>query len=110
MARASSISCSDEGFAVATGGRTVLVARFDEIVRALSFKRDELVTDLVCVEIELADGRTIELHEEIAGFDGWVRRLEALPGAEADWRSRVIQPPFARNETVLFLRRGQGPR
>ncbi|HEY0131529.1 MAG TPA: hypothetical protein VGB57_08990, partial [Allosphingosinicella sp.] len=83
-------------------------AGFDEILRATAFKRDEVTTDLLCVEIELGNGESIELNEDVIGFDEWLRRVDALPGVDPDWRGKVTQPPFARNETVLFTRQGQG--
>jgi hypothetical protein len=103
LASSGSISCSTKSFAVEDSRRrTVFVAGFDEVVRATAFKRDELTTDLLCVEIEVANGRSIELHEDLGGFEEWLGRVDSLPGVDPDWRGKVIQPPFARNETALF--------
>jgi hypothetical protein len=101
-----SISCSAESFAVESNRRTTLVAAFDEIVRATAYKRDEITTDLLYVEIELANGESIALNEDMPGFNSWISRVETLPGVDAKWRAKVIHPPFARNETVLLTRRG----
>ncbi len=97
-----------ESFAVEVRQRTVLIASFDEVIRAIAFKKDEVTSDLLCVQIELADGQLIELNEDARGFEDWLRRVDGLPGADPDWRAKVIQPPFARNETLLFLRQNQG--
>lgn len=104
LARQGAISCSTESFAVEIGRRTVLVTGFDEVVRVTVFKRDEVTTDLLCLEIELANGETIEPNEDVGGFDEWLRRIESLHGVDPDWRGKVIQPPFARNAIVLFTR------
>jgi hypothetical protein len=84
-----------------------MVSDFDAIVRAVAFKREEVTTDLLCVEVELANGESIVLHEELGGFEAWLGRIEALPGVDPSWRGRVLHPPFARNETVLFESQGR---
>lgn len=106
LARGCSISCLADSFVVEDKRRTLFVAGFDEIVRVTALKWDEITTDLLCVEIQLANGEGVELHEELVGFEAWLMRLDALPGVDPDWRSKVLQPPFARNETLLFERRG----
>src|SRR4028118_691896 len=90
LARQGSIRCSAESFAVQVGRRTIVTVGFGDIVRATAFKRDEITTDLLCVAIAMADGRSVELHEEIDGFDEWMRRMEALDGFKRGWRGKVI--------------------
>jgi hypothetical protein len=107
LASRASISCSAESFLVENGRRVIFVAGFDEIVRVTAFKRDEVTTDLICMEIHLANGENIELHEDLDGFEEWMRHIESLPGITPDWRCKVIQPPFATNETLLFERPGR---
>ena len=110
MARAAAIHCSARCFSVATRARTIFVAGFDEIAQATAFKRDEMTTDLVCVEVELLNGESILLNEDMAGFGAWADLVAALPGADPQWREKVIPPPFAPNPTIVFARPGQGQR
>jgi hypothetical protein len=102
------IVCSKDSFSVAVGGRTIFLAGFDEIVRVWAWKRDEVTTDLICMEVEVAGGEAIQLNEDMVGFDVWADCLVNLPGAVAGWREYVVQPPFERNETLLYERQDQG--
>ena len=104
LRNSASNSSSAGGFAVQTKARTLLVAGFDEIARIAIYKRDEITTDLVCFEVTLASGDVLTLHEEMPGFDDWATSLEQLAGFDADWRDKVIQPPFAANEIVAYSR------
>lgn len=86
-----------------------LIARLDwaDVTRAMAYKRDLFAFDVVCLLFELADGRRIELDEELGG---WEQLLEVLPSALPGALDRgrllhaVVQPPFATNGTVVFVR------
>ena len=67
------------------------------------FKRDELVTDLICWEVE-SGGTTRFFHEELTGWELLLRHLEGLPGFRSDWYAAVVQPAFEACETVAFQR------
>lgn len=74
-------------------------------VRAVTFyKRDELTTDLICCDVEVA-GHVWTFHEELVGWPDLIAHLLALPGFRADWYEAVASPPFAGSETVAFDRR-----
>jgi hypothetical protein len=104
LRNSASISCSPETFAVQTRARTQLLAGFDEIVRVAIYKRDEITTDLVCFVVALESGDEITIHEEMPGFDQWIKSVEHLPGFDTSWREKVIHPPFASNEIVAYSR------
>ncbi|HEX5183064.1 MAG TPA: hypothetical protein VFW19_07915 [Allosphingosinicella sp.] len=65
------------------------------------YKRDELTTDLICCDVEIA-GRIRFFHEEQEGWDALLTHLEKLPGFRRDWRDTVMPPPFARNQFTAF--------
>ena len=74
-------------------------------VRAVVFyKRDEITTDLICCDLEVA-GHVWSFHEEAAGWQDLIAHLSALPGFRADWYEAVVGPPFATSETIAFDRR-----
>lgn len=73
-----------------------------DIVEIAAYKRDEVVTDLICFELRMADGSFWTLHEEIAGFDDVVAALERLPGFFVGWREKLVLPPFDRNWMVVW--------
>ncbi|WP_439486574.1 hypothetical protein [Blastomonas fulva] len=67
------------------------------------YKRDKIVTDLICCEVVAAD-QFWTFHEEIPGWDALIAHLSGLPGFRGDWFAAVSQPPFAPCETVAFER------
>lgn len=73
------------------------------IERVVFFKLDEFATDLICCEVE-ASGIVLFFHEEADGWKGLISYLEQLPGFRSDWYQAVVQPPFARSETVAYAR------
>ncbi|RYY90393.1 MAG: hypothetical protein EOO15_02670 [Chitinophagaceae bacterium] len=79
----------------------------DAIEQVEFFKRDELTTDLVCCDIVVngQDGvETWSFHEEASNWGDVLKLVEQLPGFDADWRAKVIQPPLLENRTRAFLR------
>ena len=77
-----------------------------DIVEIAAYKRDEVVTDLICFELRMADGSFWTLHEEIAGFDDVVAAFERLPGFFVGWREKLVLPPFDRNWMVVWGKPG----
>lgn len=77
-----------------------------DIVEIAAYKRDEVVTDLICFELRMADGSFWTLHEEIAGFEEAVAALERLPGFLVGWRENLALPPFDRNWMSVWVKPG----
>lgn len=67
------------------------------------YKRDEITTDLICCDVEVAR-RVWTFHEEATGWADLIAHLSALPGFRDDWYEAVVKPPFATSETVAFNR------
>ena len=82
-------------------------------VRSVTFyKRDELTTDLICcdVDVDHTDGvLTWFNHEEADDWINCIEAFETLPGFDTNWRSKVVQPPFAYCVTLAYLREGVEP-
>ena len=79
----------------------------DAIEQVEFFKRDEITTDLVCCEIvvrKLGGNETWFFHEEASSWEDALRLVERLPGFDANWPAKVMQPPFAENRIVAFRR------
>lgn len=79
------------------------------IVRLLAFKRDLLTTDLICMAIEMEEGRALEINEEMIGWQRTMDQLiERLPGATpwAEWWPKTAFPAFATNPTIVYNRAG----
>jgi len=81
--------------------------QWDDVVLLTAFKRDLYVVDRICLEIELKDGESIEVDEEMKSWDSLVQKLpEYLPGCKrfGEWFGVVAFPAFALNETRIFER------
>jgi hypothetical protein len=72
-----------------------------------AFKRDLLFVDLICLRFSMADGSSVELNEEMVGFDSLVAampsQLSGCPTFE-EWWHPVAVPAFSPNERVLYVR------
>lgn len=75
-----------------------------DIDAVIFYKRDEITTDLICCDVEMA-GRVWTFHEEAKGWQDLIAHLSALPGFRADWYEAVAKPPFSASETIAFDRR-----
>jgi len=74
-----------------------------DIAKVTFYKRDELTTDLICVDV-LVGEQVWTFHEELDGWDALIGHLERLPAFDGGWFSAVSQPPFTANETIAFSR------
>ncbi len=105
MARGEATLCvTQAGFAIVGPGGVQPVGLAD-IASITAYKRDELVTDLLCWDVEIGSGesaRTITLHEELPGFDAVTKACEALPGFDDGWRGAVLRTPFQANATQVY--------
>jgi hypothetical protein len=77
----------------------------DSAIR-VAFKRDMLTTDLVCLEFRYVDAAGTSMHVEInkdmLGFEQVIAALQReMLGFDKGWRAKVVNPPFAQNETVI---------
>jgi len=84
-----------------TGEETISVNSVTEVA---VYKRDEIVTDLICCDIFTADGTVRTVHEEMPGFNDLIAAFKDLPGFDADWWGKVIKPAFVENWTVVYKR------
>lgn len=80
---------------------------WSEVRSVTALKRDLSRVDLICLQFEGRHGQIYEVHEEMVG---WPDLLEALPRhlpgclTEGEMLGKVMHPPFAANETVIFRR------
>jgi hypothetical protein len=74
-----------------------------EIAKVTFYKRDDITTDLICCDVDLA-GTVWSFNEEQVGWDLLLQHLYKLPHFRTDWYAAVSQPPFATSETLAFRR------
>ena len=93
----------EHGFAVDRDGMELFFVRWSDVLEIVTFKKDLITTDCVCLAFRRATSDTYaEVNEEIPGFgklaDELPRRFSDVP---EDWFARIAQPPFATNWTRL---------
>ena len=84
---------------------------WSHVISVRAFKRDLYAVDLICLGFEKMDGSTLEVNEEMQGWDTLVERLPAyLTGfpPHAAWFRDVAVPAFKANMTVLYDRSRSG--
>ena len=83
------------------------VIAWEDVIRVEAFKRDLYAVDLICLSIHFDHNTSIEIDEEMAGWDSLVDRLEEyLPRSKKFdyWFELVAFPAFKRNLTVIYRR------
>jgi hypothetical protein len=94
------IELTDDGFVF--GERRI---RWSTIARVRAYKIDLFAVDCVCLLFEFDADPALEMTEESNGFLAFMDvMLDELPTIPPDWYDAVLQPPFERNETLLFER------
>jgi hypothetical protein len=72
------------------------------LTKIVAYKRDLFTVDQVCFALQAPDGHWRTVTEDDPVWQALLERLERLDGFDLDWREKIIQPPFAENETVVF--------
>ena len=84
-----------------------IVIAWRDTVSVEAFKRDLYSVDLICITFHLRDKKTVEINEEMDGWESLVRKLpEYLPGCQTfeEWYTQVAFPAFKPNLTVIYRR------
>lgn len=95
------------GPTVSTDAATRLQISWGEVQKVAVFKRDLYVVDMVCLLVELPGPRTLELNEEMQGWQAFIESLpQFLVGITPwhEWFLAVAFPAFKANPTLIFTR------
>jgi len=76
--------------------------KWDDITRIVAYKEDLLAVDEICLLTEDKNGRGFTVSESVNGWYQFTVALQKHFGFDEWWMAKVAQPPFARNEMVLF--------
>lgn len=98
---------NETGFGLKTSeGETF--CKWVDIKTIFAYKEDRLTVDDVCLDIFTTGEDYIRVTEEIPGWYIFIEQLHKhIPSIMTDWESKVTQPPFATNLTMLFDSRGR---
>ena len=87
------------------GKPSSMFVSWSDVLKAVTFKRDQYVVDRICLVFELSGDRAIEINEDMLGWQEVVERLpEYLPGTAPfhEWFQEVAFPAFATNARTIF--------
>jgi len=79
---------------------------WNDVEEVCAFKRDLLMTDLICLEFKKSDkDEYYEINEEMAGYHDLLELIpEHLPKFDLNWFPDVAFPAFDRNHLVKWKR------
>jgi len=84
---------------------------WSEVEKVTVFKRDLMTVDEICMVLEVRGSHTLEINEEMPGWQELVQALPTyLPGARLweEWFEKVAFPAFKTSPEVIFQRRLTG--
>jgi hypothetical protein len=95
---------SDHGFSIRRDGGPTTEVRWSEVVEVITWKRDLLTTDQICLGFRIKDRlRIVMINEEDEGWREIRVHLERhFPSIAASWHQEVMQPPFALNWKTIW--------
>lgn len=77
--------------------------RWEDVLRIDGYKRDELVVDAICLDIQFASNY-VTVSEDAANWREFLGALYArFPGIDRDWQQQILLPAFVENRMVLYL-------
>ena len=89
------ISADEVGVNVEKANNKTQLLRWEQVNRIAVYKKDEITTDLICIEFGLPENMVVTLHEELEGYNSVVQAMHLqFEGIEKDWYSKIVQPPF----------------
>ena len=84
-----------------------MVLAWEDTTCITAFKRDLYTVDLICLEVRLKENKTVELNEDMDGWESLVGHLPIyLPGCKnaEQWFETVAFPAFKPRLTVIYRR------
>ncbi len=81
-------------------------ANWASVRRVSAYKVDLFIVDEIRVEFLMHDGAVRVVTEEDAGFETLMDQLVRRFPSTSGWQSKVLQPPFASQRTVLYSSEG----
>jgi hypothetical protein len=91
---------TNEGFFIELKQMSTYI-KWSDISKVTAYKLDLLAIDQVCLDVETTD-ITYKLNEEQTGWMELVIAMNKALDLADDWYVQIIQPPFERNETILY--------
>lgn len=94
------------GFVALTPGAAPIEVRWEDVRRAIAYKRDLYTTDQITLAFELdrPDLPLVELSEESPGFASLFGPMEEVLGVSPSWYLEIMLPAFEPTPRLLYDR------
>lgn len=96
------VRADDDGVTVIARGAATKI-NWADIDRIVAYKRDIMITDLLCLAIESPD-TMLEIHEQMEGYAAAEAALTERLALDVEWPLRVLFPAFETNAETIFQR------
>ena len=99
-----SVRLDDDGFAVMRGQEVLRPMLWSDVRKIVTYKRDLLACDQICVGLMGADEEDgVEVSEDTRGFQTFAEEMRRrFPSIPEDWFGEVMVPAFEQKWKVLF--------
>lgn len=98
------LALTDSGFKLNSSNKNFEV-NWDSINGITCFKIDQISVDCLYLNIEYG-AHNLNVHEDLIGWNEFLDELhKRFPSIDENWRTKIIQPSFERNEILLFNRK-----
>ena len=78
--------------------RELASARWASVLRVVAVKRASSAVEQFCFDVQVEDGRRIEVHEDMIGWDAFISAAtKELAGFRRDWWEPSFHVIFERN-------------
>lgn len=98
------IQWGEDGFSYVVDSRVKASHTWDAVLAIHAWKDDLWTTDTICLALFVEDSN-MTVCEETIGFRDFARFVgEKFMLSDPEWLTNIVQPPFAKNYTVLYDR------
>ena len=100
------VEVSGDGFVVSKADGISESVRWSQVEGIYTYKVDCYAIDMIWLAFVEKGEKEFHIKEEAEGFEQLMSAVnKAFPEIDGEWYQRVMQPPFAENFTILYLRK-----
>ena len=98
----------EDGFVIKFKSGEQRYVKWSEMDTIIAYKRDEMTTDQICLDLFYQENLSFSISEDIRGWYQFLIRMhQAFPQIKKDWEIDVMHPAFKANTTLLYDKEGR---
>lgn len=96
-----------DGFSILMKSKTEQ-HKWTDITSMIAYKRDDLTTDCICMDVFCSDGLNFSITEDTLGWYVFLKKTkEQFPHINKLWDLEITTPAFKKNLTLVYDREGR---